>query len=208
MIRGVMATWVTPTKSRTGSNARFLLRCPITVCPFEDSMSVWPSAPALATLAVPASPGRFSTSTSLLQRCCSFSATTRARTSVMLPAEKGTTRRTICSGYLAASWAPASATMATVAARTTRALATLRIRASLLISPSTAVIARSRQSRGLVEPRDPSEGHDSRPTGHATRWRAPLKSIRSDTLSKEAGLPSWPISSRVASGSRQRHRGT
>jgi hypothetical protein len=37
---GVMATWVTATKSFIGSNDRFLLRWPITVCPLEVRTSV------------------------------------------------------------------------------------------------------------------------------------------------------------------------
>ena len=60
---GIEATCVTPTKSFTGSNARPLLSTPRTVCPFEVSISVWPSGAALAAVAVPAMPGRFSTMT-------------------------------------------------------------------------------------------------------------------------------------------------
>jgi hypothetical protein len=52
----------------------------------------------LATLAVPAMPGRFSTRTCCFQRSPSFSAITRARMSVWLPAENGTTMRTIWFG--------------------------------------------------------------------------------------------------------------
>ena len=71
---------------------------PITEWPFEVSINVCPSAGPLATLAVPAIPGRFSTMTCWFHFVESFSASARARMSVMLPAEKGTTMRTISFG--------------------------------------------------------------------------------------------------------------
>lgn len=81
-----------------GSKVSLLLTLRITVWPFDVSMIVAPSAGALATLAAPAMPGRFSTMTDWFQRSPSFSAIERARMSVMLPAENGTTRRTKRSG--------------------------------------------------------------------------------------------------------------
>src|SRR5215467_7094128 len=54
---------------------------------------------ALATLEVPARPGRFSTMTCCFQGSESRSAMVRASKLLMLPAENGTTRRTVCLGY-------------------------------------------------------------------------------------------------------------
>ncbi len=68
------------------------------VWPFEVSISVSPSPGLLATPAVPATPGRFSTITCCFHRVLSLSASARARMSVMLPAENGTTIRTIWFG--------------------------------------------------------------------------------------------------------------
>jgi len=82
------------TNSLTGSNGRFLLRTAATVCPLDVSISVYPSGADFATLAVPGMPGRFSTINCWPHRSLSFSAMMRARRSVTLPAENGTTRRT------------------------------------------------------------------------------------------------------------------
>ena len=95
---GTEATCVTPENSRTGSNGRFLLRTAATVCPLDVSINVYPSGADFATLAVPGMPGRFSTINCWPQRSPSFSPMMRARRSVTLPAENGTTRRTAWPG--------------------------------------------------------------------------------------------------------------
>src|SRR5262245_21693382 len=67
--------------------------------------SVCPSGAALATAAVPVlplAPARFSTTNGLAVRCCSPSATMRARLSGVEPAANGTTMVTVCAGH---SWA-------------------------------------------------------------------------------------------------------
>ena len=93
-MNGTEPTLVTPEKSAIGSNDRLRLSALRIVRPFENSISVWPSAGDLAALATPGTPGRFSTITCWRQFSASFSPTVRARMSVTLPAEIGTMTRT------------------------------------------------------------------------------------------------------------------
>ena len=95
---GADATTLMPAKSFTGSNGTVLLIARAMVCPFEVSISVWPSGLLVATVAVPGRPGRFSTMTCCFHMPDSLSARMRARPSVMLPAENGTTIRTVWFG--------------------------------------------------------------------------------------------------------------
>jgi hypothetical protein len=91
---GTDVVCVTPAKSLTGSKGADRVITFATGWPLEVSISVYPSAAALATLAVPATPGRFSTITCCFQMSASLSAMIRAWPSVLLPAENGTTIRT------------------------------------------------------------------------------------------------------------------
>ena len=79
MMVGIEAIWITPTKSATGSKCRFLFTSPMMVCPFEVSISLWPSGAVLAANAVPAMPGLFSTITGWPQRSDSLSEIVRAK---------------------------------------------------------------------------------------------------------------------------------
>ena len=97
-MNGTEPTLVTPAKSAIGSNPILRLSALNIVRPFENSISVWPSAGALAAPATPGTPGRFSTITCWRQLSESFSPMVRARMSVTLPAEIGTMTRTIWFG--------------------------------------------------------------------------------------------------------------
>lgn len=93
-ITAVVATRLMAAKSLIGSKPRFLFTTPTTLWPLEVNMICEPSAGPLAMLLTPAMPGRFSTMTCCFHLAASFSATVRARMSVMLPPENGTTMRT------------------------------------------------------------------------------------------------------------------
>src|SRR5688572_10485050 len=85
-------------------------------------------------------PGRFSTITVCFQRSVSLSATERARMSVMLPAEKGTTRVTLRLGKAAASdGACAQAPVTMPAAAATAATHLKRVLRSIDILPFSSL---------------------------------------------------------------------
>src|SRR6516164_4043987 len=93
----------TGAKSLIGSYGRLALRLAATVCVLAVAMPiVSPSGAALATASapiLPLAPVRFSITICWPSRWLSFCATMRAMISVLLPAGKGTTKRTGRSGH-------------------------------------------------------------------------------------------------------------
>ena len=89
----------TPAKSFAGSYGRFLFTTEAMVWPLEVSIKV-PSGAPLAMLCAPAMPGRFSTMTGCPHFDDSRWLMARARISVVLPAEKGTTNFTAAVGHV------------------------------------------------------------------------------------------------------------
>src|SRR5712675_1952651 len=86
-IRGMEATWETPTRSRVGSNDKFALILSMIDRPFEVSRIVCPSGRAFATLAIPTIPDRFSMMTGCCQSWLNLSTMARPIRSVVLPGE-------------------------------------------------------------------------------------------------------------------------
>ena len=91
---GLRASIATGAKLRTTSYFRLVCTAALVVSVDDDSISTEPSFGARATYSAPIAPpapGRFSTMTVVDRRAPSFSASTRANTSLLPPGGNGTT---------------------------------------------------------------------------------------------------------------------